>query len=145
MQEIFDLIQQNGALFYLITFIWTALEGETFVVFAGLAVQQGLLNFFWLFLAAGCGSMLGDQFFFVLGRFFGRKILDKKPHLENKLDHIFKALEKYAAAFILSYRFMYGVRNVSALAIGMSPMPWRYFAFWNMIASFLWSFIFCGG
>lgn len=145
MQEIFNQIQHHGDLFYLLTFIWTALEGETFVIFAGLAAQQGLLNIFYLFIAAALGSMLGDQAFFLVGRHFGRRVLDKKPHLEAKLDHIFKALDKYAVTFILSYRFMYGVRNISALAIGMSPMPWKYFAFWNTVASFLWSFVFCAG
>ncbi|HBM90678.1 MAG TPA: DedA family protein [Rhodospirillaceae bacterium] len=145
MNEILDLIQQNGDLFYFITFIWTALEGETFVVFAGLAAQRGLLNVYILFVAAALGSMLGDQFFFFIGRFFGRRIVQKKPSLKPKLQKVFDALEKYDVVFILSYRFMYGVRNISALAIGMSQISWRRFFLLNTLASFLWSFIFCGG
>ncbi len=145
MNEILDLIQQNGDLFYLITFIWTALEGETFVIFAGLAAQRGLLNVYILFVAAALGGMLGDQFFFFIGRFFGRRIVQKKPSLKPKLKKVFDALEKYDVVFILSYRFMYGVRNISALAIGMSQISWKRFAILNTIASFLWSFVFCGG
>lgn len=145
MNHILELIQQNGDLFYLITFIWTALEGETFVIFAGLAAQRGLLNIYPLFICAALGSMVGDQVFFLLGRFFGPKILKKYPNLQPKLDKVFKALEKYATYFILSYRFMYGVRNISAFAIGMSHITWRRFSVLNAVASLLWSFVFCGG
>lgn len=144
MNHIIELIQQNGDLFYLITFIWTALEGETFVIFAGLAAQRELLRIDLLFLCAALGSMFGDQVFFLLGRFFGRRIVHHFPRLVPKLEKVFGLLEKHAVPFVLTYRFMYGVRNISALAIGMSQLPWRRYFFLNTIASFLWSLVFCG-
>ncbi len=145
MEHIHSMIQENGDLFYLITFIWTALEGETFVIFAGLAAQRGLLDIHILFLCAALGSMFGDQVFFFIGRYFGRRVVHRFPKIVPKLEKIFVLLEKHAASFILSYRFMYGVRNISALAIGMSQLTWKRFATLNAAASFLWSFIFCGG
>ena len=36
--DISQLIADHGACFYLIAFIWTFLEGETFVLFAGFAL-----------------------------------------------------------------------------------------------------------
>ncbi len=138
------LIQQHSDFFYLVTFVCTALEGETFVIFAGLAAQRELLNVYLLFLSAALGSMFGDQVMFLLGRVYGRKIVHTFPKLIPKLRKIFGVLEKYSVSFILSYRFMYGVRNVSALAIGMSQISWKHFTFWNTVASFLWSAVFCG-
>jgi hypothetical protein len=35
--DIYQLIERYQDWFYLITFIWTFLEGETFVIFAGAA------------------------------------------------------------------------------------------------------------
>ena len=35
--EVFLLIKEYRDAFYVITFIWTFLEGETFVIFAGVA------------------------------------------------------------------------------------------------------------
>ena len=138
------LIQQHSDFFYLVTFVWTALEGETFVIFAGLAAQRELLTVYLLFICAALGSMFGDQVMFFVGRIYGRRIVHRFPKLIPKLEKIFKALEKYSVSFILSYRFMYGVRNVSALAIGMSQITWRHFALWNATASFLWSAAFVG-
>lgn len=144
MQHILELIQQHGDLFYLVTFIWTALEGETFVIFAGLAAHRDLLQVEMLFLCAALGSMFGDQVCFFIGRFFGRRVVHRYPKLQPKLQKVFGFLEKNDVTFILSYRFMYGVRNVSALAIGMSQITWKRFAFLNACASFLWSFAFVG-
>jgi membrane protein DedA with SNARE-associated domain len=145
MQHVLELIRQHGDVFYLITFIWTALEGETFVIFAAIAAQRGLLNIGELFLAAWGGSMFGDQIFFLAGRYYGSRILRRFPTLQPKLAPVFQALEKYATGFILSYRFMYGVRNISGLAVGMSSLCWRRFALINAVAAFLWAMAFCGG
>jgi len=145
MQHVLELIRQNGDLFYLITFVWTALEGETFVIFAALAAQKGLLNIWALFLAAWGGSMCGDQLFFFVGRRYGARLIKRFPRIEPKLAPVFSALEKYATGFILSYRFMYGVRNVSGIAVGMSHLPWRQFALVNCAAAFIWAAAFCGG
>src|SRR5438034_5808268 len=45
----------RSAYFYLIAFIWTFLEGETFVLFAGFAAAQGVLNPALLFVATWLG------------------------------------------------------------------------------------------
>ncbi|MDD2325737.1 MAG: DedA family protein [Alphaproteobacteria bacterium] len=143
-EQAMALIQQHEDFFYLVTFVWTALEGETFVIFAGLAAQRELLNVYLLFIAAALGSMFGDQVMFFLGRRYGRRIVHRYPKLQPKLEKIFRILEKYDVSFIMSYRFMYGVRNISALSIGMSQIAWRRFTALNAIASFVWSFVFCG-
>ncbi|MFA6279215.1 MAG: DedA family protein [Bdellovibrionales bacterium] len=145
MNHILDLVREHGDLFYLITFVWTALEGETFVIFAGLAASHDLLDVRALFVAAALGSLFGDQVMFFLGRYYGRRIVRRFPKIQPKMEKIFSILEKYSISFILSYRFMYGVRNISALAIGMSNLSWRRFFVLNALASTLWSLVFCGG
>jgi membrane protein DedA with SNARE-associated domain len=37
---------------------------------------------------------------------------------------------------------MYGIRNVSSIAIGMSHLRWQKFAFWNAVAAFVWAVAF---
>jgi len=144
MNEINTLISQYGEWFYLLTFVWAALEGETFLVFAGFAAQRGYLNIEALVIAAWLGSLCGDQLFFWLGRCFGTRLLTRFPTLKAKTGKVIDWLERYAIVFILSYRFMYGVRNVSSIAIGMSQLRWQTFAFWNAIAAFIWAAVFSG-
>lgn len=144
MNEITALISQYGQWFYLLTFIWAALEGETFLLFAGFAAQRGYLNIEALCAAAWLGSLCGDQIFFWLGRCFGTRILTRFPTLNAKIERVMGWLERYAIVFILSYRFMYGVRNVSSIAIGMSQLRWQTFAIWNAIAALIWAMAFSG-
>jgi membrane protein DedA with SNARE-associated domain len=142
MEQINALIQNYGDWIYLIAFFWAALEGETFVIFAGLAAQRGYLNILELILAVGLGSLLGDQVCFWLGRCYGNRVLARFPKLQAGEKLAVEWLERHAVGFILSYRFMYGVRNVSSIVIGMSHLTWQRFAFWNTVAAFVWAVAF---
>lgn len=142
MNEIQQLIQNYGDWIYLIAFFWAALEGETFVIFAGLAAQRGYLNVFELIVSVGLGSLMGDQICFWLGRCYGTRLLHHFPKLEPGVNQAILWLERHAVGFILSYRFMYGIRNVSSIAIGMSHLTWQKFALWNAIAAFVWAVAF---
>jgi membrane protein DedA with SNARE-associated domain len=138
------LAHHYGTLFYFITFLWTAIEGESFVIIAGLLAQKGYLNIAALFMAAWLGSFAGDQIVFFLGRRYGKRILDHFPKIEPAVERAIGWLERYAVVFILSYRFIYGVRNVSGVAIGMSHLPWKKFAIWNCAAALVWAIAFIG-
>lgn len=144
MNEIHSLIASSGQWFYLLAFVWTALEGETFIIFAGFAAQQGYLNIEALFISAWLGSLTGDQVCFFLGRYFGTHFLNRSASFAQHITRATTILERYAVLFILGYRFMYGIRNVSSIAIGMSQFSWKRFAFWNVIAAFIWAGLFSG-
>lgn len=140
-----ELIREYQNLFYLITFGWAFIEGESFVIFAGAAAFKGDLNIYILILAAWFGSFCGDQCWFLLGKFFGPKILKKWPKLESSFSLAMHMVQKYDVAFILSFRFIYGIRNVASPALGMHDYPWARFAFFNFIAAFLWANSFAWG
>lgn len=137
--ELNQLIAQHGAWFYVIAFIWTFLEGETIVVFAGFAAAQGLLNPILLVTATGLGSFAGDQTWFWIGRNFGEPLLDRFPRWRNGVDAALRWLERYDAGFILAYRFIYGVRNFSSFAMGLSAVRSYRFLSLNFTAAALWA------
>lgn len=137
--DIIKLVEDYREWFYLITFVWAFLEGETFVIFAGAGASQGLLNIYFLILAAWLGSFSGDQLYFWIGRRWGHQLLKRFPKMQGGIGVALDMLNKYHVGFILSFRFIYGVRNFSSLAMGMSPISWPRFAFLNFIAAFLWA------
>lgn len=138
-------IAQYGGYFYLVTFAWTALEGETFVLLAGYAASHGLLNLPILLICAWLGSFAGDQFYFLLGRRYGTRVLQRFPRWQPGVDRALRLLERYNTGFILSFRFIYGVRNFSSFAMGMSPLRWVRFLMLNFVAAGLWAGVFAGG
>jgi len=144
MEYVLELIKSYGAWFYVITFIWTFFEGETFVIFAGLAAAHDILRLDLLILAAWSGSYCCDQTMFYLGRRYGHRILNRFPKMRPGVESALEWTRKWNTIFILTFRFIYGVRNFASFAIGMSGISWPRFAVLNFIAAGVWAISFAG-
>src|SRR5205085_12165376 len=137
--DINQLIAENGACFYVIAFIWTFLEGETVILFAGFAAAQGLVDPLLLLTAAWLGSFSGDQCYFWLGRHFGVRLLDRFPRWRHGVDAALHWLERYDTGFLLSFRFISGVRNVSSFALALIAVRLDRFLRLYVVAAVLWA------
>lgn len=146
LQSWIDWIAGYGDWFYLVTFLWTFLEGETFVIFAGIASTPtfGILRLDYLIACAWIGSFCGDNLYFYLGRRYGHRIIARFPRLKPGVDLALSLLGKYNTGFILSFRFIYVVRNFSSFACGMSGMYWPRFMALNFVAAGIWACSFAG-
>ena len=129
-----------GMLAYAAAAAWAFFEGETFVLLAAAAGRAtGLINPWILMFSVWGGSFAGDQLWFSLGRRFGAKAVRKIPGAERKLTQAITFLDRFGVVFVLSFRFVYGVRNVASAACGIAGMNWGKFAFWNFLAAGLWA------
>ena len=140
--DINQLIAHHGVSLYFVVFVWTFLEGETVVLFAGFAAAQGLVDPALLLFSAWLGSFSGDQCYFWIGRNCGVRLLDRFPRWRHGVDTALRWLERYDAGFILTFRFIYGVRNFSSFALGLSSVRWNRFLRLNFIAAGLWAISF---
>jgi len=141
-----DWIAGYGDWFYLLTFVWTFFEGETFVIFAGIASSPAfdILRVDYLIACAWIGSFCGDNLYFFLGRRYGHRLIARFPRLKPGTDVALDLLHKYNTGFILAFRFIYVVRNFSSFACGMSNLFWPRFMLLNFIAAGVWSCTFAG-
>ncbi len=128
----------------LVVFLGTLLEGETVAIMAGFLVHQGAIDGRLVLAAAFLGALAGDQALF----FIGRRFADHPMVMRQRNRPLFaKALARVEASptgFILTFRFLYGLRTVSPLAIGVSNVPARKFVAINAVAAFLWASIMTG-
>src|SRR4051794_450381 len=139
-----DMILHYGVYCYPAVFLITLFEGESIVLVGGYLASRGIINLPLLVGVAWIGSYLGDQIWFYLGRRFGTRIVQRFPRWQPKIDRALRLLDRYATVFVLSFRFIYGIRNVSSFAAGMSPLPWRRFTVLNFIAAGVWAMSFGG-
>jgi len=129
---------------YLAIFLGTFFEGETFVILAGLMAYQGLLDPWLVIISAFAGSFCGDQTWFYIGRHGGPWVMRKLERAKPAVDKASELLRRWDLWFILSFRFIYGIRNVAPFAIGNAGVrPLRYFLL-NMIAAAIWAISFGG-
>jgi len=122
--------------------IVTFLEGESIVIVAGILAFRGEMDFKLIVLTALVGSFMGDQLYYTLGQKFGTPLLKRFPGLEHRVDWAFRMVRKYETLFILSFRFVYGIRNFSPFVIAMAGVPRLRFMGLNFIAALLWSITF---
>ena len=124
---------------YLAVFVGTLLEGETILVAAGFAVQRGLMSWPAVIAVAIAGATLGDQLAFLLGRWKGRQLIGRFPLLDRHRKRIHDLLERYDSFFILTIRFLYGLRIAGPIILGSSKVPLWRFAVLNVVGAALWA------
>ena len=124
---------------YYAILLFTFLEGETILVLGGYAAHEGHLSLPLVMLCAFIGSLIGDQLWFYVGRRGGRALLARKPGWQPSMARINRHMEKHQYWFILSFRFLYGLRTVAPFAIGMSSVKSSTYAILNVIAAAVWA------
>ncbi|WP_136621033.1 MULTISPECIES: DedA family protein [Mesorhizobium] len=138
-QAIHHFIEQYGLL---AVFIGCLAEGESAAILGGFFAHQQVFVLWHAFLAAGLGAFVGDTFFFILGRSFAdhRYVvrLRKRPGFRRA----FRLLNTHPNIFVLSNRYVYGMRLVGGIAAGLSRITVQRFVILNALSSIIWAVLF---
>lgn len=137
-----DLAQHLAALGPFAIALGAAVEGQTAVIAGGVMARQDILSPAVVVLAAALGSGIVDYLLFVLGRSFRHTRWVKKAAAKPAFDKALVLIERYPTGFILSFRFIYGLRAAGPVAVGVSSVSTRKFAILNAIAAGLWAGVF---
>jgi membrane protein DedA with SNARE-associated domain len=129
-------IQSYG---YYAVFLFACIEGEVAVLTAGFLCRQGLMSLQAVMFFAFWGTLITEQSLFFVGRTHGEKLLKKYPKFAEKSANAIEFLRRYNAAFIFGSRFIYGIRNISPLIIGMAGITPLKFSSLNVPAALIWS------
>ena len=134
--DLAQLVQTWG---YPAVFLGTLLEGETVLLLAGLAAQAGYLELPWVIATAWAGAVSGEQVWFLVGRRYGARLLRRFPRLRPRARRMRALLKRYHQPVILSLRFLYGLRTVGPIALGMSRVRWTRFTALDFAAAVVWA------
>lgn len=124
---------------YAAILVGTFVEGETVLVLGGFAARRGYLALSWVMVAAFLGALAGDQLFFWLGRRWGRRAVEKRPSWSARLAQVDTLLARHGSLFLVGFRFLYGLRTISPVAIGASRVPAARFIALDLIGCTAWS------
>jgi membrane protein DedA with SNARE-associated domain len=130
---------------YLAIFLWTFVEGETVVIVAGFFAHLGLLDINLVMLSALVGSFSGDQLYYYIGRHGGVKLIAKRKTCQLNAEKVYRILHRHQYFLILTFRFYYGLRNVTPFAIGAAQIPRIRFFVLNLIGASIWAVLFSYG
>lgn len=130
------LIHEYG---YYAVLVGTLLEGETILVLAAVAAHQGYLHLPVLLPVAVAGAILGDQFFYYMGRLYGNTLVTRFPSLSARAAKVENMIARHHAPVIVVLRFTYGLRIAGPMMVGMSAVTPIQFTLWNSLGSVLWA------
>lgn len=126
---------------YIILFAWSILEGEMGLIMAGLLCHTDDM---WLPLAifvAGLGGFTGDQIYFYIGRYNKSYVHRKFKGQRRKFALAHLLLKKYGWPIIFAQRYMYGMRTIIPISIGLTRYDAKMFAFINLLSAWVWASI----
>ncbi|PAF44069.1 DedA family protein [Helicobacter sp. 11S02629-2] len=124
---------------YLILFIWSILEGEWGLFLAGLASYDGKLDVVIAILVAGLGGFVGDQIYFYIGRLNKKLVQRKLKSQRRKFALASLLMSRYGWPIIFVQRYLYGLRTVIPISIGLTKYSALKFAIINLISAWIWA------
>jgi membrane protein DedA with SNARE-associated domain len=129
------------------------IPSEAIMSVAGIAVARGKMNLALVLLAGTAGTVLGNLFWWEIGRRLGyqrlRPLVDRWGrwltldwHEIEKLKTYF---DKWGGPTVLIFRFMPVGRTVISIPAGLMHMPFWRFVGYTAVGSALWNVILLGG
>lgn len=123
-------------------FAGAALEGEAAVTAGGILAHQGLISLPGAMVAAALGSFLADQSWFAFGRRFRDHRWVVAARRRPAFQRAVALVERRPIGFIFAFRFLWGLRTVSPIAIGTTQVPHRLYAGVNLASAIMWGVTF---
>lgn len=125
-------------------FLGAAFEGQTAVIVGGLLARQHILPLWIVLSSAAAGSGIIDHMLFVAGRRFRSHRWVKRATEQVAFARALGFIERFPISYTLTFRFIFGLRLASPVAIGVSKVPTWRFTLLNALGAIIWSAAFSG-
>ena len=126
---------------YIILYGWSILEGESGLIMAGIFSHTGDMNLYLAIFIAGLGGFTGDQIYFYIGRYNKKYVHNKFKNQRRKFALAHIMLKKYGWPIIFIQRYMYGLRTIIPISIGLTRYSAVKFAVINLFSAWVWATI----
>src|SRR5439155_23440584 len=118
-ETIHRLIEQYGLV---AVFLGCVAEGESAAILGGFFAHQQVFVLWQAFVAAFLGAFAGDTFFFILGRSFADHRYVRSLRRRPGFRRAYRLLNTHPNIFVLTNRYVYGMRLVGGVAAGLSTV-----------------------
>jgi membrane protein DedA with SNARE-associated domain len=121
------------------------MEGEAALITSAFTAKMGLLNLNNVYIVgmmAFIGTLASDWMWFFIGKSRAKNLVFKKEKLSKTAQKIDRLLEKYPYMILLGYRYIYGLRTVIPMIIGMSNIKIKRFLVFSLFTVINWTIIF---
>jgi len=133
-----DLIRDWG---YIILFLYSFGGGFLALVVAGILAFSGELNIVAVIIVAGAANFIGDQFLFTIARKNKDQAKQMMQKHKRKIAMAHLLMRKYGSWVIFLQKYIYGIKTLIPLAMGLTKYDYKKFMFFNIFATALWALV----
>jgi membrane protein DedA with SNARE-associated domain len=130
---------------YLALFPLAVIEGPIITIITGFFASLGYINFFLAYAVIVAGDLAGDAIHYFIGRFGGRRFIDKWGRFigvgESHVESLEKQFVKRGNKLLFIGKLSHGIGGAFLVAAGIIKMPFDKFLFSNMLATLVKSMI----
>lgn len=139
MEDTFSNLATYG---YIGLFLYSLGGGFVALIAAGVLSFMGKMDLSLSILIAFTANALGDVMLFYMSRYHKSMMMEglKKHRRKLALSHIM--MKKYGSWIILLQKFVYGIKTLIPIAIGLTKYDFKKFAILNVLSAGVWALVF---
>ncbi|QKF61119.1 DedA family protein [Campylobacter curvus] len=138
MQDIINSLSTYG---YIILFLYTLGGGMVAIIAAGVLSYAGKMDLSISITVAAISNAIGDTLLFYLSRYNKGAIMPYLKGHKRKLAYAGVLTKKHGDKIIFFKKFIYGLKTLVPVAIGLTKYPFYKFSVINVISSIAWACI----
>jgi len=139
MEETFSNLETYG---YIGLFLYSIGGGFVAIVVAGVLSYMGKMDITASITIAFIANALGGMMLFYLARYQKAMMMDGLKKHRRKLALAHLLLKRNGSWIIVAQKFVYGVKTIIPIALGLTKYSFKKFAFYNAIGAALWALVF---
>ncbi len=136
LEELTSLVSQYGLW---IVFFGMMTEGTIMIILSGVLCYLGMLSLENTIPVAIFGALIGDQFWYFIGRFYSQHILNRFPLLKQRVKKLEHSVKKRGVWLAFSGRFIYTGAILFPVTLGTYGYLHKKFTLFNTLGIIVWS------
>ena len=126
---------------YIALFLYSFGGGMLALAIAGVFCANGTLDINLVIFVAIISNTIGDGFLFYIARNNKQYASDMMKKHERKIQLAHNMMEKYGWGAIILQKYIYGIKTLIPLAIGLTNYDIKKFMIFNLIGAIIWGLV----
>ncbi|KEA46423.1 DedA family protein [Campylobacter mucosalis] len=136
MQDMLNSLSTYG---YIVLFLYTLGGGMVAIIAAGVLSYMGKMDISLSIAIAAISNAIGDTLLFYMGRYNKDFIMPLIKKQRRKLAYSHILMKKNGDIIIFLQKYVYGLKTLVPIAIGLTKYPFKKFTILNIVSSVVWA------
>jgi len=140
-----DMLNNLSTYGYVVLFFYSLGGGLVALIGAGVLSFMGKMDLTLSITIAFIANFIGDGLLFYMARYHKREMMEYLSKHKRKLAFSHLLLKRRGSWIIIIKKFIYGLKTLIPLAVGLTKYDFWKFSLYNAIGAFIWALVVGGG